>query len=397
MAIRLTFRSIPLLAVGAYLAACGSAGTASADGCDLVAARDGSDNAAGTAAAPFKTAQKLADRLEPGQTGCLREGTYAETPNGPHVLQFSHGGREGAPLTIRSFPGERAKLLGIVWVRKGSDHVTLSGVDIDGRGEESGNAVSIQMMATDTVIENNDITNRHLRSCMIIGSNSGWGQARDITIRGNVFHECGSLDNGIHDHSIYVENLDGGEITGNVFWGSAAWAVQLYPNAKRVAVTRNVMDDNYGGVIVASENDFTSSGNVIERNIISNSGEGRPVKTSWGGPVGIGNVARGNCLDGSGGTIRADDGLDVGDNVVASPGYVDRAAHDYRLVESSQCRAVVGGDPASEIGAAWVDTSPVLGRKVALKKKTGCARYRKGTRTRKRCLARAARARARRA
>ena len=152
MAIRLTLRSIPLLAVGAYLAACGNAGPASASDCDVVAARDGSDRAAGTLAAPVKTAQEVVDRLEPGQTGCLRDGTYAETPNGPHALQFQHGGRDGAPLTLRSYPGERAKLVGLIWVEKGSDHVTLSNLEIDGRGRESGGSVTLQLFARNTIL-----------------------------------------------------------------------------------------------------------------------------------------------------------------------------------------------------------------------------------------------------
>ena len=46
--------------------------------CDKVAAPSGSDSAAGTAASPYRTAQKLADSLAPGQTGCLRAGLYEQ-------------------------------------------------------------------------------------------------------------------------------------------------------------------------------------------------------------------------------------------------------------------------------------------------------------------------------
>jgi hypothetical protein len=351
MAIRVSSRLIPLLAFGAYLAACGNAGDAHAGGCDFVAARDGSDRNGGTVDRPFKTAQRLSDALGPGETGCLRSGTYTETPRGPHVLEVQRGGRQGAPVTIRSFPGERAKLNGIVWVPKGSDFVTLSGLDFDGRGGEvSGDPVSIQLMGRDTILENSDITNRRLKSCVIIGSNRGFGQARRVVIRGNVFRDCGSPANGIHDHGIYAENVRGGEITGNVFYGSAAWAIQLYPNAHGIRVTRNVMDSNRGGVIVAGEGRLASTGNLIERNVITNNRGARPVSTYWGDAVGSGNVARLNCVDSSGGSLRDERGLSIAGNVTADPRYADRGRRDYRLSAGSACRALLGSDlPAARM------------------------------------------------
>src|SRR5437870_5778795 len=78
--------------------------------CDRYASVSGSDADAGTLAAPFASAQKLADSLSAGQTGCLRGGTY--DPSGSMVLTVRHGGAAGSPLTIMSYPGERARLVG---------------------------------------------------------------------------------------------------------------------------------------------------------------------------------------------------------------------------------------------------------------------------------------------
>ena len=44
--------------------------------CTKVASTTGSDSAAGTAASPYRTVDRLADSLQPGQTGCLRAGTF---------------------------------------------------------------------------------------------------------------------------------------------------------------------------------------------------------------------------------------------------------------------------------------------------------------------------------
>ena len=57
----------------------GSCPTPTTVTCDQYAAPTGSDSSVGTLAAPFATAQHLADSLSPGQTGCLRGGTYAMT------------------------------------------------------------------------------------------------------------------------------------------------------------------------------------------------------------------------------------------------------------------------------------------------------------------------------
>ena len=138
-----------------------------------MAARTGSDSNWGTESSPFKTAQRLANSLAPGQTGCLRQGTYHEISNG-YVLRVNHGGSAGAPITIRSYPGERARLLGIVFVPNGSNQVTLARLDIEGTGDQN----TVQINAADVVVEWSDITNASRgSSCVLLGDNSGWGQA----------------------------------------------------------------------------------------------------------------------------------------------------------------------------------------------------------------------------
>ena len=61
------------------------------------------------------TAQQLLDSLRPGETGCLRGGTYRSSRG--YVLNARRGGAPGAPITLRSFPGERARLVGIIDIR----------------------------------------------------------------------------------------------------------------------------------------------------------------------------------------------------------------------------------------------------------------------------------------
>lgn len=340
---------LALVAAGAALAA--AAPSASAVTCDRVAARDGADTNAGTLASPYRTAQKLANSLTDGQTGCLRAGTYDEQLGGDYVLRVNKAG-----IAVRSYPGERATLRGVVFVPQGSNRVTLSDLNFDGRQTVvtgTSTPVGIQVMAFDTVIERNDITNHRVKSCMILGSNSGWGQAQRTVVRLNRFHDCGNPANGGLDHSIYAQNSVDGAITDNVFTGSSAYAIQLYPNADRNHVARNVIDGNARGLVFGGNTTLTSDSNVVEHNLITNSYARYNVEDSWSGPEGTGNVLQRNCVhNGASGNLANPDGWTATENLVVDPQYVDRAAGDLRLRAGSPCLTVVGQDTAALVQAA---------------------------------------------
>jgi hypothetical protein len=322
--------------------------TSAAESCTRVAARDGSDRAAGTVAAPFRTAQRVVESLRPGDVGCLRAGTYDEEVNGPFVVNFHRGGTAAAPVTLRSYPGERAKLHGIVVVSHGADHVVITGFDIDARRpSRATNPIGIQLMARATMLEDSNVSSP-TASCVSLGVD-GWGTAIDNVIRRNVFHDCGTTKDGIHDHAIYANDARGGEIVDNVFLRSAAFAVHFYGTNRRVRVAHNVMYANGGGVIFAGYGAHTSSDNVVEQNVISGSLVRPAAQSWWGGARGTGNVFRSNCVSRWGGReIDATlGGFGSSANVSAAPRFVDAGAGDFRLAPGSDCAAVVGYDTAA--------------------------------------------------
>jgi hypothetical protein len=206
-------------------------------------------------------------------------------------------------------------------------------------------------MAADTVVENNDITNRNTKSsCIIAGSNGGYGTALRTVIRGNRIHDCGDPRHGNKDHALYLERVLDGRIEDNVIWDSAAFGVHLYPNTHDTLVAHNVIDGSgWSGVILGSEPGEDTSGNRIEQNVIANSGR-HAVDTYWGGPVGRGNVVQGNCMWRSGGApLVAQRGFAASGNVVRDPRFVDAGRHDYRLAPGSGCRTTVGRDAARRL------------------------------------------------
>ena len=312
--------------------------------CARFAAPGGSDAHRGTRARPFRTAQRLLRSLRPHQTGCLRGGTY--TALGAYVLDFSKSN-----VTIVSYPGERALLQGIVVNRNGANGNRVAGVTIEGDGSQN----TIQVYGDDFTLEASDVTNAWRgRSCLMLGDPSVGAALRPV-IRGNRFHECGALANGNKDHGIYANVVDGGLITENVFWNSAAYAIQLYPHAQNTVFSHNVVDGSgsgvRGGVIIGGDTAGTpSSGNTIEYNVISYAVTYN-IDSWWGGSIGSNNTVRSNCLFGASiANIGATAGYTMTGNVIADPQFLDRGARDYRLGSGSSCLAVVGYDTAARIG-----------------------------------------------
>ena len=215
--------------------------------------------------------------------------------------------------------------------------MTISRLNLDGRN--AANLPSPTVNGDDVTFARNDVTTQHTTICFILGSDE-FGRAVRTSIRSNRIHHCGELPPNNHHHGIYVEASDGAEIVDNWIYDNADRGVQLFPDAQRTYVARNVIDRNGQGVIFSRE----SAGNVVEHNAISNS------QLRWNVEhwelTGAFNVARRNCVwttrtdeYGQDGGIQPGSQFSAGNNVVAAPGYLNRAVGDYRLSLDSACLA----------------------------------------------------------
>ena len=396
-------RTLSIAALAATAAAAASvASPAAADGvCTKFASPAGSDSAAGSEAAPYRTAQKLVNSLNPGDTGCLREGTYQES------VSMRQGGTASARVTLRSFPGERAEIVGIFYLARTAPHVTVEGLWLNGRNSEA--HPSLKVNATDAVFRNNDVTNDNTAICFILGHHD-WGRAVRTVIEHNRIHHCGRLPATNFDHGIYVAASDDVRITNNWIHDNADWGVHLYPDAQRTLVEGNVIEGNGRGVTFSGEEGYASNDNVVKGNVISNSKIRFNVESWWpdGNPVPARNVASGNCLgpskrdDYDNGGIETSDAFTASANrVVAEAGYADLAQGDLRLLPGGPCDGVYNGDntvpgPNGGPGAALPPAAPRKGRDsegsprtvpnggpaVTLTNATGRRAVRRGQRTR---------------
>jgi len=316
--------------------------------CDRFAAPGGSDGASGTAASPYKTAQKLQDSLKPGQVGCLKPGAVFQ-----ERLRANVSGRPGNPITMTSGPGSgRATLLGELYVPDGAADIVYANLKINGH---TSFRVNPSVNGDRITFSNNDITDEHHGICFHLGK-PGEGVAENITIDGNRIHDCGRLPSTGFDHGVYLNTTRGVRITNNYIYDNADYGVHLYPNAQGSYIANNVIDGNGRGLTFSGEGGTASSNNVVVNNIISNSKDTANIESYWGGSVGTGNRAEGNCLwNGAKGNIGQQRGFTLSNNKVANPDFVNRAAKNFALSAGSAC---AGKGPGNPLPASDPSSSP---------------------------------------
>ncbi len=355
----LYIRSIYCLSAIVFIAAMASAAGASSSGgtvsCDRLASPTGSDTNPGSESLPYRTAQHLAGSLSSGQTGCLRSGTYSEN------VKISVGGSAGSPVTLRSYPDERARIVGRFWIAEGADFVSVSHLDLD--GTNATDLPSPTVNANDTSFLDNDITNGHTSICFVLGSD--WGRADRTVIERNRIHDCGRLPATNYDHGIYVELSRGSVIQNNLIYDNADRGIQLYPDAQQSTIRNNVIDGNGVGIIFSGDSGVGSSDNIVEYNIITNSTVRYNIE-SWypdGNPIGTGNAVRNNCINGgardygNGGIQEPQEGYTVTDNLKADPVFVDRSSNNFHLQSSSPCLPLTG-DIAAQLDGNYTSPTP---------------------------------------
>ena len=320
-----------LCAITAIVLSFGATPSGATVTCDRYAATSGSDSAAGTAAQPYRTAQKLADSLSAGQTGCLVAGVFNES------LRLNNGGSPGNPIRLTSAPGGRATLVGRLYVPDTANDAVFADLNLDGTNASN---LPSPMVAGDRItFTGNDVTDNHTSICFGLGS-AGWGTAVDVVIDGNRIHDCGRLPATNHDHGIYVEATRNAVITNNYIYDNADRGIQLYPDAQGTRIANNVIDGNGEGILFSGESGLASSNNLVTRNIVSNANVRYNVESWWpvGNPIGTGNVASDNCIwNGAQGNVAAQVGFTAVGSKAVNPLYIDRAAKDFELQSGSPC------------------------------------------------------------
>jgi parallel beta helix pectate lyase-like protein len=278
--------------------------------------------------------QRLVSSLRPGQTGCLRGGTYVEDV----TVRRSFIG-------LRSYPGERARIVGRLYFKRSAHDDVVQGLVLDGRNRRrlpsptvNGDRIRFSRV---------DVSNHHTGICFVIGSGR-YGRARGTVIEHSRIHDCGREPSHNIDHGIYVAAAQDTRIVDNLIYRNADRGIQLYPDAQHTLVARNVIDGNGEGVIFSGDHGHASSNNLVEHNVITNA-QIRADVESWyppGNPRGVGNVVRENCLFGGRATIFTRfGGFRATLNAIADPQYANPAAGNFHIPAGNPCARVLKGQP----------------------------------------------------
>ncbi len=349
------------IALATFAATCFvTSGTAlaSTPNCSLVAGPAGSDSASGTVAAPFRTAQKLVDSLAPGQVGCLEGGTYRED------VTVNAGGNAGAPVTLTSYPGQSAEIVGRFWIPQQSSYVTVTGLTLD--GVNSGNLPSPTVNSDHATFSHDNVTDDHTAICFVLGS--AWGRATNTVITDSRIHDCGVMPANNHEHGIYVDDATNTTIDWNEIYNNADRGIQLYPDAMNTTIDHNAIVNNGEGIIFSGDDGTASDNANVYDNIISGAKIRYDVE-SWypsGNPVGSGNTLHNNCIwGGAEGTVdTSGGGFTANHNTTANPQFVNASSGDFRTSSASPCSALAGNIGATVQGVSGVPSGghTALGR-----------------------------------
>lgn len=328
-------------------------------GCDKYASPTGNDLFPGTESMPFRSVKTLVDGLGPGQTGCLRSGSYPGPDNGAAVPTPIY--LDQANATLRSYPGEHASVDARLEVTGAGAAITELTLDT---ATLNATVTPLKLVGDNSALSYSNVTgHERLGTCVQIGT--GNTKPSGVVVEHNRIYRCGADGGGENkwDHNIYVSEAQGAIIRWNVLRDNAGgWGVHLYPDADGTLVEHNMIDSDHGGVVFAGDGSGTKSdNNEVRFNSLTypDTGGSAPrynLEGSWsGGPVGTGNTAHHNCIHSSGagspsGIQDPPSGFTATNNIVLTAGTnVDRVVDGYHVWAQNPCafpaEAVVGPHP----------------------------------------------------
>lgn len=313
-------------------------------------AKTGNDSNVGSATAPFKTIQKAAAIVNPGDTVIVKDGTYTDTYAPGYLLYLTRGGNASNWITFKSETKWGAVLDGqntaeCVSFTRYSSYIRIENFEIKN--------CTVGIISADTPgATNNYIYGNHIHHAKEDGIDLANG-SHNFTIDSNVIHDV-YLPETNQYHGIYVaHDTSNTTIINNIIYDCpSGWPIHLYshgspnPQQNTKIINNTFADPNpvmNGHIIIAA----SSPNLLIENNIFYN-----PTDAAIRGYTGSGtNIVISNNITNSGSICTGDQcGKYTFSNnqTGTNPSFADAANRDYHLQSNS---------PAINAGLSYAERS----------------------------------------
>lgn len=251
----------------------------------------GDDTNEGSQAQPFKTLQRAADIVQPGDIVLVEDGTYSAPGT---ILTIERGGSSVSWVWFKSRNRFGAKLVGMgndtdTGISLRASFVRVEGFDISGMRSSGGSTQGIEAYSggADTQIVGNHIHDIGQQCSTSVNGFVGiFVQQPRVVVDGNIVHDigrelpgengCTDDFNAARDHGVYLNGrdpgADGAIVRNNIFYNlRRGWSVQLYPgDLEDVRILHNTFafdNPRQDGHIVldATITDTTISNNIFHQ------------------------------------------------------------------------------------------------------------------------------------
>ena len=248
---------------------------------DWYVSPSGSDSNSGRSKGePFETLLKVSEVVGPGDVVFLRGGTYDDFGQvyfGYDRKPFTRDGKKGAPITIMSYPGERA---------------VLDGGDRSYKKYKSVSSPSVLRILADWyVIQDITIRNGAGRGLYLRGDNN---IVRNVTAYNN--HSDGLYGSGDNNR---FENFESYDNYSRQNGGDSADGLKIVGSDDAVIRNCNVYDNSDDGIDIWDSTDTLIENCTAKDNGRGDTGNGRGYKAGGGGKKNTGTIVRNNKAEGN--------------------------------------------------------------------------------------------------
>ena len=335
----------------------------------------GSDSDPGSEARPFRTIQKAADVVKPGDTVLVDDGvyTYGE-PNdcyGKVVVCVSRGGAADDWVVFRSknrwgakIDGGNGKAGSGFVARGGASYVRIQDFEMTGLANANGSAGGIDLFDGGSHFQ---VVGNHIHNIGRVctdtsnGQNGVFIEADDVLVEANLIHDVGRLGPGQlgcrpsndywknHDHGVYHDGGDHVTIRNNIIYNiKQGWAIQVFPKSRahmnllnNTIAFGNQHNGKLGAILMWASS--TGGMKVSDSTIANNIFYGVNTAAIWmggasrEGPMRFANVRVSNNIVSNGVLLSAEENVDASGLILADnlektdPKFADPAVFDFHL------------------------------------------------------------------